>query len=111
MFAKIETERLLFIWLNKIKLRSEKYIHLRKTEANDGNMNLNALGKMIILPVTFTRSQRHMHEYAQDAMTYVREYGRPNLFITFTCVGKRSNLFVYAPKGKTKNIIYPKTLQ
>ncbi|GFV10870.1 helitron_like_N domain-containing protein [Trichonephila clavipes] len=28
---------------------------------------------------------RHMHEYAQDAMTYVRAYGRPDLFVTFTC--------------------------
>lgn len=26
-----------------------------------------------------------MHEYAQDAMTYVRHFGRPDLFITFTC--------------------------
>jgi Helitron helicase-like domain at N-terminus len=26
-----------------------------------------------------------MHEYTQDAMTYVRDYGRPDLFITFTC--------------------------
>jgi len=26
-----------------------------------------------------------MHERSQDAMTYVRHYGRPDLFITFTC--------------------------
>lgn len=26
-----------------------------------------------------------MHEYSQDALTYVRKYGRPDLFITFTC--------------------------
>lgn len=26
-----------------------------------------------------------MHEYAQDAIAYVRHYGRPDLFITFTC--------------------------
>ncbi|GFQ75402.1 helitron_like_N domain-containing protein [Trichonephila clavata] len=26
-----------------------------------------------------------MQEYAQDAMAYVRDYGRPDLFITFTC--------------------------
>ena len=26
-----------------------------------------------------------MHEYAQDALTYVRHYGRPDLFITCTC--------------------------
>lgn len=27
----------------------------------------------------------HMHKYSQDAMTYVRKHGRPDLFITFTC--------------------------
>jgi len=26
-----------------------------------------------------------MHEKNQDAMTYVRKFGRPDLFITFTC--------------------------
>ena len=26
-----------------------------------------------------------MHKRTQDAMTYVRHYGRPDLFITFTC--------------------------
>ncbi|GFQ98782.1 helitron_like_N domain-containing protein [Trichonephila clavata] len=30
-------------------------------------------------------SPRHMHEYAQDAIAYVRLYGCPDLFITFTC--------------------------
>jgi len=83
MYAKIETERLLYIRLNQTKLRSEEYIHLRAI-VNDGNANPNDLGKMVILP-TFTGSPRHMHEYAQDAMTYVRVYVRPDLFITFTC--------------------------
>ncbi|XP_059162951.1 uncharacterized protein LOC131946277 [Physella acuta] len=40
---------------------------------------------MVILPATFTGSTRRLHEYAQDAMTYVRNYGHPDLFITFTC--------------------------
>ncbi|GBO42861.1 hypothetical protein AVEN_275278-1 [Araneus ventricosus] len=26
-----------------------------------------------------------MHERTQDAMTYVRNFGRPDLFISFTC--------------------------
>lgn len=26
-----------------------------------------------------------MHEKSQDAMTYVRKHGRPDLFIIFTC--------------------------
>ncbi|GFV78488.1 helitron_like_N domain-containing protein [Trichonephila clavipes] len=76
MYAKIESERLLYIRLNQVKLSSEEYIHLRDAVVNDGN--LSELGKMAILPSTFTGSPRHMREYAQDAMTYVRAYGRPN---------------------------------
>lgn len=83
MYAKIETERLNFIRFNQKKLRSEEYIHLRDAINSDGNVQ--DLGKMIILPSSYTGSPRHMHEYAQDAMTYVRNYGRPDLFITFTC--------------------------
>lgn len=83
MFAKIESERLLFIRLNQKKLRADEYIHLRDAIANDGNVT--NIGQMVILPATYTGSPRHMNEYAQDAMAYVRKYGRPDLFITFTC--------------------------
>ncbi|XP_031333941.1 uncharacterized protein LOC116163953 [Photinus pyralis] len=83
MYAKIETERLLFIRLNQRQLRSEEYIHLRDAINTDGNAN--NVGRITILPSTYTGSPRHMHEYAQDAMSYVRHYGRPDLFITFTC--------------------------
>ena len=83
MYAKIESERLLYIRLNQRKLRSEEYIHLRDALLNDGDPN--QLGKMVVLPSSVTGSPRHMHEYTQDAMTYVRKYGRPDLFITFTC--------------------------
>ncbi|XP_073986276.1 uncharacterized protein [Rhodnius prolixus] len=83
MYAKIESVRLLYMRLNQVKLRSEEYIHLRDAVVNDGN--LSELEKMVILPSTFTGSPRHMHEYAQDAMTYVRAYGRPDFFITYTC--------------------------
>ena len=37
MYAKIESERLLFIRLNQTKLRSEQYIHSRDAVVNDGN--------------------------------------------------------------------------
>ncbi|XP_073532421.1 uncharacterized protein [Phyllobates terribilis] len=83
MYAKIESERLLYIRLNQKKLRAEEYIHLRDAVANDADPK--ELGKMVILLSTVTGSPRHMHEYTQDAMTYVRKYGRPDLFITFTC--------------------------
>ncbi|XP_075449145.1 uncharacterized protein LOC142490614 [Ascaphus truei] len=83
MYAKIESERLLYIRLHQKKLRVDQYIHLRDAVGNDGNVE--NIGKMFILPATFTGSPRHMHEYAQDAMAYVRAYGRPDFFITFTC--------------------------
>jgi len=34
---------------------------------------------------SFTGSPRHMHEKTKDTMTYVRNYGRADLFVTFTC--------------------------
>ena len=83
MYAKIESERLWFIRLTQKKLRVDEYIHLRDAIANDGNVD--NLGQLVILPSTFIESPRHMHEYTQDAMKYVRNYGRPDLFVTFTC--------------------------
>ena len=83
MYAKIETERLIFIRLNQTKLRSEEYVHLRDAVVNDGNTT--NVGKLTILPSSYTGSPRHMHEYTQDAIAYVRLYGHPDLFITFTC--------------------------
>lgn len=83
MYAKIETERLLYIRQNQKKLRTEEYIHLRDAITTDENVE--NVGRLVILPSSFTGSPRHIHEYAQDAMTYVRKHGRPDLFITFTC--------------------------
>ncbi|XP_055845040.1 uncharacterized protein LOC129911312 [Episyrphus balteatus] len=83
MYAKIETERLNYLRFNQQKLRREEYIHLRDAVHNDGN--LNDIGQLVILPSSHIGSPRHMHEYAQDGMTYVRRDGRPDLFITYTC--------------------------
>ncbi|CAH0703019.1 unnamed protein product [Spodoptera exigua] len=83
MYVKVETERLAFIRFNQAKLRSEDYIHLRDAIHSDGDVQ--NIGRLTILPSTYIGSPRHMHEYAQDAMTYVRNYGTPDLFITVTC--------------------------
>ncbi|XP_044312745.1 uncharacterized protein LOC123037188 [Drosophila rhopaloa] len=83
MYVEVETERLNFIRFNQSKLRSGEYIHMRDAIATEGHAA--SIGCLTILPATYVGSPRHMHEYAQDAMTYVRNYGRPDLFITFTC--------------------------
>ncbi|XP_060801784.1 uncharacterized protein LOC132902069 [Amyelois transitella] len=85
MYVKVESERLRYISLNQSKLRAENYIHLQDAVTNDANINPNNLGKMVILPSSFVNSPRYLHEYTQDAFVYVRTYGRPDLFVTFTC--------------------------
>ena len=42
-----------------------------------------------------------MHEYTQDAMTYVRHYGRPDLFVTFTCNPKWQEIQAELMEGQT----------
>ena len=83
MYVKIESERLRYLRYNQQKLRAEEYIHLRDAIIN--NADTAEIGNSIILPSSYVGSPRHMQEYIQDAMTFVREYGRPCLFITFTC--------------------------
>ena len=39
----------------------------------------------MILLSSFQESPRHMQEYAQDSIAYVRVHGNPNLLITFVC--------------------------
>ncbi|XP_035445477.2 uncharacterized protein LOC118272869 [Spodoptera frugiperda] len=82
MYAKIETERLVYIRSNQRQLRAEEYVHLRDAMQQD-NDTVN-MGRLVILPSSFTGGPRYMHERTQDAFCYVRKYGRPDLFITVT---------------------------
>ncbi|XP_063912265.1 uncharacterized protein LOC135129114 [Zophobas morio] len=84
MYAKIETERLNYIRYNQAYLRADSYVHLKDAIGRQ-DTDITQLGNRVVLPSSFTGSPRYMHERTQDAMTYVRHYGRPDLFITFTC--------------------------
>ncbi|XP_062518328.1 uncharacterized protein LOC134193517 [Corticium candelabrum] len=84
MYAKIESERLAYIVSHQKELRVYDYAHLRDSINNDAAHG-HELGKMVILPATFTGGPRYMQEKTKDALTYVKHYGRPDLFITFTC--------------------------
>ncbi|XP_065321170.1 uncharacterized protein LOC135928643 [Gordionus sp. m RMFG-2023] len=53
------------------------------SKAND-NTNL-PLGRAVILPSSFQGSDRNMRERYHDAMAIVSKFGKPDLFITFTC--------------------------
>lgn len=70
----------IFVW---IKNSDPEYTHLRDAINADGEAN--NVGRMTILRATYIGIPRHMHKYAQDVMSYVRQYGSPDLFIIFTC--------------------------
>lgn len=53
MWAKIESERLLYIRLHQKELRVEKYIHLRDAYIQDKSA-AGDIGKMVILPSSYT---------------------------------------------------------
>ncbi|KAE8962988.1 hypothetical protein PR001_g29523, partial [Phytophthora rubi] len=46
---------------------------------------LNQIGKRIVLPSTHSGSPRAMYKSYQDSMAIVREYGKPDVFVTMTC--------------------------
>ncbi|KAF7835310.1 uncharacterized protein G2W53_010169 [Senna tora] len=83
-FTTIEPQRTKFFRLHQKNLRSESYVTLR-TGLSKGQLSSSAIGKRIILPSSFTRSQRYSCENFQDAMTICTAIGFPYLYIIFTC--------------------------
>ncbi|XP_060846341.1 uncharacterized protein LOC132926006 [Rhopalosiphum padi] len=81
-YSKIESERLAYIRNNQTTLRAENYIHFK--DALNSNEPSTEIGQLVILPSSFTGGPRYLHEKTQDAMTYVKNYGKPDLFITVT---------------------------
>ena len=82
-YCKIETERLQFLRRDQTALQADCYQDLRDAIL-DGDGDPNNVGHRIILPSTFTGGPQYMHEWQQDATSYVRKYGHPDLFITAT---------------------------
>jgi len=54
-------------------------------DALNSNEPSTKIGQLVILPSSFNGGPRYLHEKIQDAMTYVKNYGKPDLFITVTC--------------------------
>ncbi|XP_067939777.1 uncharacterized protein [Watersipora subatra] len=89
MYTEIESKSLTYMRHNQRRLRADSYIHLRDAILNDDAQNIDQL---VILPSSFTGSPQYMHEYVQDAMTYVKQHGRQDLFITLTCNPKWTDI-------------------
>ncbi|XP_051155716.1 uncharacterized protein LOC127278181 [Leptopilina boulardi] len=70
---------------NQKQLRADTYEslleHLEKTVDNTSRR----VGKVVVLPSTYQGSPRNMQQNYQDAMTIVRQFGKPDTFTTMTC--------------------------
>lgn len=85
LYVRIEGERLAFIRSQQSLLRAECYMNVMDYIHQREGSGAQRIGQMVILPSSFIGSPRNMQEKYQDAMAIVREFGKPDLFITMTC--------------------------
>ncbi|KAG2823728.1 hypothetical protein PC113_g22143 [Phytophthora cactorum] len=65
------------------------------------NHFLNQIGKRVILPSSHSGGPRSMYKSYQDSMTIVREYGKPDAFVTMTCSPTWEEIMEKIPDGQT----------
>ena len=84
-WAKKEALQLEWVIKSQRDLRIERYsVLLDAVDANDYDPD-SPLGNRVILPATIYGSKRFWKACYQDGMAIVREFGKPDLFLTFTC--------------------------
>jgi hypothetical protein len=83
MWLTNDMKNLEFYRFSQKKLRAETYSTARL--AFNGGLTPEEIGRRVILPSTVKGSVRFMQQQYQDSMAIVRHYGKPCLFVTFTC--------------------------
>jgi hypothetical protein len=83
-------------------LRAAIYGGVADAVANN-DANINNLGRLIVLPSSFTGGHRHMAQLYQDSMAIVRQYGKPDLFITMTYNPKWEEIVSALKPGEIAN--------
>nr|CDJ90351.1 Protein Y46B2A.2 [Haemonchus contortus] len=84
-YVKVEQNRLNYDRTHQRELRVDTYRGLADYVAGDMNIEGPPGMMRVILPSSFPGSPRAMVQNYQDAMAIVSKYGKPDLFITFTC--------------------------
>ncbi|KMQ84000.1 hypothetical protein RF55_18619 [Lasius niger] len=83
-YMKTEANRLNYIKLNQPQLRAELYSGLMDHLDNRAQKEGITAGIPVILPSSFMGSPRNMQERYQDAMSLVRKFDKPDIFLTMT---------------------------
>ncbi|PAV76155.1 hypothetical protein WR25_25064 [Diploscapter pachys] len=100
-YVKIEQDRLDYIRENQKALKVESYKALRDYLEDTADAQGKNVGRTIILPSSFKGSPRNCQQAYQDSMAMVRRYGKPHMFVTFTCNPKWSEITRNLMPGNT----------
>lgn len=101
-WACAEQNRLQYIRDNQKELRCELYSGVVDV-LNSGDHDASRVGRMYILPSSFSGGSRQMNQLYQDAMAIVRARGRPDYFITFTCNPNWPEILAELEQGQVPN--------
>jgi hypothetical protein len=92
----------MYIAKNQNKLRAE-YLQGIFDAIEKGLNKGNQIGKRVFLPSSHVGSRRYVIQNYHDGIAICREYGPPDLFITFTCNTKWSEITLAILKGEQAN--------
>jgi hypothetical protein len=84
-YSRAEAQRLAWVLMRQNELRAETYQGLQDS-VNDPEFvaGTSKVGRKIILPATYPGCPRAMAQNYLDAMSIVKRFGKPDLFITMT---------------------------
>lgn len=83
-WCSVERGRLRWVRRHQSIIQSDLYNNIVDNYTR-GDVVATDVGKRIILPSSFTGGYRYMQQNFQDSLAVCKEYGHPDLFITFTC--------------------------
>ncbi|XP_074356564.1 uncharacterized protein LOC141696304 [Apium graveolens] len=86
-FAAIEQYRLDWVSTHQTTICADLYNSVSDA-LSKGDHDPMHVGKAVILPASFTGSQRYMSQYFKDSLAICRVIGHPSLFLTITCNSK-----------------------
>ena len=84
-YVKTEAARLSFYANHQSQLRVECYQGLMDHVQSQAAALNATVGRIVILPSSYTGSPRNMQQEYQDAMAIVSSKGKPDAFLTMTC--------------------------
>lgn len=101
-YVRVESERFEYYRTHQTQFFVEAYQGLiDHINAQHDVTRVDGVGSRVVLPASHTGGVRYMKKKYHDAMALVRIYGKPDLFITFTCNPKWTEIDSNMARGLT----------